>query len=227
MGPGFESLEVHQILSAKSKDLALFLYVGKRLHTFCTPFAQSAFLCIKMELVGARPLHLLSQTVLSLKHPTGVFVAFANAKALSEPGSRQFSAFICVHEPDGFKDLPAGDFCCRRLFVLPGLGCCRGQVLGIEVCFDLLGQFQPGLVLRVGIGVHWTFWFYEVIAGYPMQTVMRLSRYSAEFDNKKSPHNGPEPDHPFRDDLGSGSLCSDKKVKNLLRLLREPSWNSK
>ena len=62
---------------------------------------------------------------------------------------------------------------------------------------------------------------------YPMQTVMRLSRYSAEFDNKKSPHNGPEPDHPFRDDLGSGSLCSDKKVKNLLRLLREPSWNSK
>ena len=32
---------------------------------------------------------------------------------------------------------------------------------------------------------------------------------------------------PFRDGLGSGSLCSDKKVKNLLRLLREPSWNSK
>ena len=29
------------------------------------------------------------------------------------------------------------------------------------------------------------------------------------------------------DGLGSGSLCSDKKVKNLLRLLREPSWNSK
>ena len=37
----------------------------------------------------------------------------------------------------------------------------------------------------------------------------------------------PEPDHPFRDGLGSGSLCSDKKVENLLRLLREPSWNSK
>ena len=29
----------------------------------------------------------------------------------------------------------------------------------------------------------------EVIAGYPMQTVMRLSRYGAEFGNKKSPHN--------------------------------------
>ena len=47
-----------------------------------------------------------------------------------------------------------GDFCCRRLFVLLGLGCCRGQVLGIEVCLDFLGQFQPGLVLRVGVGVH-------------------------------------------------------------------------
>ena len=42
---------------------------------FCARLAQPAFLCIKMELVGARPLHLLSQTVLSLKHPTGVFVA--------------------------------------------------------------------------------------------------------------------------------------------------------
>ena len=86
-----------------------------------------------VELVGARPLHLLSQTVLSLKHPTGVFVAFANAKALSEQGSHRFSAFVCVHQPDGFKDLFAGDFCCRRLFILPGLRCCRGQVLGIEV----------------------------------------------------------------------------------------------
>ena len=27
------------------------------------------------------------------------------------------------------------------------------------------------------------------IAGYPMQTVMRFSRYGAEFGNKKSPHN--------------------------------------
>ena len=73
---------------------------------------------------------------------------------LGEQGSRQFSAFVCVHQPDGFKDLLTGDFCCRRLFVLPGLGCCWGQVLGVEVCFDLLGQLQPGLVLCMGIGVH-------------------------------------------------------------------------
>ena len=37
VGPGFESLEVHRILNVKSKDLTLFLYVEKRLHTFCTP----------------------------------------------------------------------------------------------------------------------------------------------------------------------------------------------
>ena len=51
---------------------------------------------------------------------------------LGEQGSRQFSAFVCVHQPDGFKDLLTGDFCCHRLFILPGLGCCWGQVLEIE-----------------------------------------------------------------------------------------------
>ena len=79
---------------------------------------------------------------------------FANAKALSEQDSRQFSAFVCIHQPDGFKDLLTGDFCCHRLFILPGLGCCWGQVLGIEVRFDLLGQLQTGFVLCVGVGVH-------------------------------------------------------------------------
>ena len=66
-----------------------------------------------------------------------------------------------------------------------------------------------------------------VIAVYPMQTVFLFSRCGAGFGNKKIATQQPEPDHPFRDGLGSGSLCSDKKVKNLLRLLREPSWNSK
>ncbi len=56
----------------------------------------------------------------------------------------------------------------------------------------------------------------RVIAGYPTQTVFRLSGYGAGFGNKKSPHNNLNPP-PFRDSLGSGSLCSDKKVKNLLR----------
>ena len=54
---------------------------------------------------------------------------------LSEQGSRQLSAFVCIHQPDGFKDFLTGDFCC-----------CRGQILGIEVGFDFLGQLQPGFV---------------------------------------------------------------------------------
>ena len=32
-------------------------------------------------------------------------------------------------------------------------------------------------------------WAVTVVAGYPMQTVMRLSRFGARFGNKKSPHN--------------------------------------
>ena len=54
---------------------------------------------------------------------------------------------------------------------------------------------------------------YGVIAGYPMQTVMRFSRCGAGFGNKKIATQQPEPDHPFRDGLGSGSLCSDRKLK--------------
>ena len=52
----------------------------------------------------------------------------------------------------------------------------------------------------------------EVFAGYPMQTVFRFSRCGAGSDNKNRTQQ-PKPDHPFRDGLGSGSLCSDKKVK--------------
>ena len=42
-------------------------------------FLFTALRTLSAELVGARPLHLLTQTVLLLKHPTGVFVAIANA----------------------------------------------------------------------------------------------------------------------------------------------------
>ena len=52
-----------------------------------------------------------------------------------------------------------------------------------------------------------------VIAGYPMQTVFRFSRCGAGFGNKKIATQQPEPDRPFRDGLGSGSLCSDRKLK--------------
>ena len=42
-------------------------------------FLLTALRTLVAELVGAKPLHLLTQTVLLLKHPTGVFVAVANA----------------------------------------------------------------------------------------------------------------------------------------------------
>ena len=49
-------------------------YIGElRLRDVVQPNVITAL--VSSELVGARPLHLLSQTVLSLKHPTGVFVA--------------------------------------------------------------------------------------------------------------------------------------------------------
>ena len=42
-------------------------------------FLFTALRTLAAELVGAKPLHLLTQTVLLLKHPAGVFVAIANA----------------------------------------------------------------------------------------------------------------------------------------------------
>ena len=66
---------------------------GQELHSeqTVTPLPEQRpftyFLCLNnsetfVELVGARPLHLLSQTALPLKSPTGAFIAalrFANA----------------------------------------------------------------------------------------------------------------------------------------------------
>ena len=47
---------------------------GERIERFhsCSKQGRRIYIC---ELVGARPLHLLSQTVLSLKSPTGAFIA--------------------------------------------------------------------------------------------------------------------------------------------------------
>ena len=85
---------------------------------------------------------------------------------------------------------------CRRFLLPPafhfaGAGMLPGSGLGNR---SLLRSSQsaptgacPACGRRCPCG--WTFWFYGVIAGYPMQTVMRLSRYGAEFGNKKSPHN--------------------------------------
>ena len=123
--------------AVKSKDFMAFLFFWQGLHTFAhllhtlqkshelfASLAQRVFRCTKKNL-------------------------------LREEYPRQLAALLCVHLPDGFKDHFTRDFCCHRRFVFRGfLRLCTGHILRVEVGFDLLGQLQPGFVLRVGVGVH-------------------------------------------------------------------------
>ena len=61
-------------LKTDGPDCKMIFKSGKhveRIHSACKQ-CRRIYIC---ELVGARPLHLLSQTVLSLKSPTGAFIA--------------------------------------------------------------------------------------------------------------------------------------------------------
>ena len=123
--------------AVKSKDFMAFLFFWQRLHTFA---------------------HLLH----TLKKNHELFASLAQRvfrctkkRILREEYPRQLAALLCVHLPDGFKDHFTRDFCCHRRFVFRGfLRLCTGHILRVEVGFDLLGQLQPGFVLRVGVGVH-------------------------------------------------------------------------
>ena len=154
--------------AVKSKDFMAFLFFWQSLHTFAhllhtlqkshelfASLAQRVFRCTKIKLVGARPLHLAyARPLCCLKAPLGLSL-LRKRKFLREEYPRQLAAFLCVHLPDGFKDHFTCDFCCHRRFVFRGfLRLCTCYVLRVEVGFDLLGQLQPGLVLRVGVGVH-------------------------------------------------------------------------
>ena len=83
--------------------------------------------CANANLSGQGPSILLAQDRSVTQKPHWGFCCFTNVNLLCKQNSRQFSAFVCVHQPDGFKDLLTRDFCCRRLFVLPGPRCCRGH----------------------------------------------------------------------------------------------------
>ena len=121
----------------KSKDFMAFLFFRQRLHTLAhflhtlqkshelfASLAQRVFRCTKKNLLRE-------------EHP------------------RQLAALLCVHLPDGFKNHFTRDFCCHWRFVFRGfLRLCTCYVLRVEVGFDLLSQLQPGLVLRVGVGIH-------------------------------------------------------------------------
>ena len=123
--------------SCKSKDFMAFL--------FCKPW-----------------LHTLAHFLHTLQKSHVIFASLAQRvfrctkkRILREEHLRQLAALLCVHLPDGFKDHFACDFCCHRRFVFRGFLRLRTcHILRVEVGFDLLGQLQPGLVLRVSVGVH-------------------------------------------------------------------------
>ena len=123
--------------AVKSKDFMAFLFLRQRLHTL----AHFRHTLQKSHVIFA----LLAQRVFCC----------TKKRILREKYPRQFAAFFCVHLPDGFKDHFTCDFCCHRRFVFRGFLRLRTcHILRVEVGFDLLGQLQPGLVLRVGVGVH-------------------------------------------------------------------------
>ena len=123
--------------AVKSKDFMAFLFFWQRLHTlahFLHTLQKSHEL---FALLAQRVFRCTKKNLLREEHP------------------RQLAAFLCVHLPDGFKDHFTCDFCCHRRFVFRGFLRLRTcHILRVEVGFDLLSQLQPGLVLRVGVGVH-------------------------------------------------------------------------
>ena len=123
--------------AVKSKDFMAFLFFWQSLHTF------------------AHLLHTLQKSHELFASLAQRVFRCTKKRILREEHPRQLAAFLCVHLPDGFKDHFTRDFCCHRRFVFRGfLRLCTGHILRVEVGFDLLGQLQPGFVLRVGVGVH-------------------------------------------------------------------------
>ena len=123
--------------AVKSKDFMAFLFFWQSLHTFAHLLHTLQKSHVIFALLAQRVFRCTKKNLLREEHP------------------RQLAAFLCVHLPDGFKDHFTCDFCCHRRFVFRGfLRLCTCYVLRVEVGFDLLCQLQPGLVLRVGEGVH-------------------------------------------------------------------------
>ena len=123
--------------AVKSKDFMAFLFFWQRLHTF------------------AHLMHTLQKSHELFASLAQRVFRCTKKRILREEHSRQLAALLCVHLPDGFKEHFTCDFCCHRRFVFRGfLRLCTCHILRVEVGFDLLSQLQPGLVLRVSVGVH-------------------------------------------------------------------------
>ena len=123
--------------AVKSKDFMAFLFFWQSLHTF------------------AHLLHTLQKSHELFASLAQRVFRCTKKRILREEHPRQLAALLCIHLPDGFKDHFTRDFCCHRRFVFRGFLRLRPcHILRVEVGFDLLGQLQPGLVLRVSVGVH-------------------------------------------------------------------------
>ena len=120
--------------AVKSKDFMAFLFFWQSLHTF------------------AHLLHTLQKSYELFASLAQRVFRCTKKNLLREEHPRQLAALLCVHLPDGFKDHFTRDFCCHRRFVFRGFLRLRTcHILRVEVGFDLLGQLQPRLVLRVGV----------------------------------------------------------------------------
>ena len=85
-------------------------------------------------------------------HPLHSLLSIASREErLSKQCPGQPPAFVRIHLPDGVQNHLPGDFDALRQFALLVF---FGRGLFVEIGLDLLSQLQPGLVLRVGVGVH-------------------------------------------------------------------------
>ena len=143
-------------MNVKSKDLAFFLYVGKRLHTFCTPFAHlpesGAFLCMactacfplhKKSLVGARPLHLAGARPFGhSKAPLGLLLLRKRESFMQT----ELSSILCVRLRPSAGWLQGSP--CRRFLLLPAFRFAGAGVLPGSG----LARSSPGIPCRRSCG---------------------------------------------------------------------------
>ena len=114
---------------------------------FCAWLAQPVFLCIKRR--NFRRTRLSSILCVRLRPSAGWLQGSLCRRFLLSPAFRFAGAEV-----------------------LPGSG--LGNRSSLRSSWSVPAGACPACGRRCPCG--WTFWFYGVIAGYPMQTVMRLSR---------------------------------------------------
>ena len=211
--------------------MAFFLYVGKWLHTFCTPFAhfpnsgsfcarcaQPAFLCIKRRKVRRTR---LSSTLCVPLHPSAGWLQGSPYRRFLLPPAFRFagagvlpgSGLGCRSSLRSSLPVPAGacPACERR--------CPSGQMRWHDLYSPRLDKMSSHGNNGLPFSLHgvpapsrrrFPALLLRIIAGYPMQTVMRFSKGEAGTATKKVATK--QTGHAFAFSEGLASrLCSDLK----------------